>query len=196
MLTTLNDIFLSGDAVHAIVGLMSASVGVLLTYMSNGLLFSEAVQRTYNQGLFEDDPFLDISGTDSAQKLLVLGRELGIPLRLEDVEIEPLAQRRAVNNWHKLETVFAEENRLLQERFDAAHAKGKVLRYVQRIECSPGAELGVSHVKATATVRLEEVERDSVYAKVEGPVYHFSFHTARYAQYPLVVQVSGDDGRG
>ena len=35
--------------------------------------------------------------------------------------------------------------------------------------------------------RLEEVPIGSAHA-VTGPVYHFAFHTARYAQTPLVIQ--------
>lgn len=53
----------SGDAVHCIVGLMSVSAGVVLTEIcDNGLKFSEAIEKTYATGLFEDDAFVDIEG--------------------------------------------------------------------------------------------------------------------------------------
>jgi hypothetical protein len=38
-------------------------------------------------------------------------------------------------------------------------------------------------------VRLEEVPLVSALAQVKGAVYHFSFHTDRYSQSPLVIQV-------
>lgn len=40
--TTLNDLICSGDAIYAIVGLMSVSVGTVLTYMcDDNLTFSQ-----------------------------------------------------------------------------------------------------------------------------------------------------------
>lgn len=190
--TTLNDMLCSGDAVHAIVGLMSVSTGVVLTYVEEqGLTFSEAVAKTYERGLFEDDPFLDLEGTEAASKLLILARELGFSMCMDDIEIEPLARRREVP-WSRLadSAVFTAEDADIKQRLQAAAAKGCTLRYVQRIECSPPAAMGASRqgAKAKASVRLEEVPLDSFQALVKGPVYHFSFHTERYAQHPLVVQ--------
>ena len=39
-----------------------------------------------------------------------------------------------------------------------------------------------------ASVRLEEVPLTSPLAQVKGAIYHFSFHTDRYSQSPLVIQ--------
>ena len=58
---------------------MSVSAGMILTDMcDHGLSFTDALLKTYRQGLFEDDVFLDLEGTEAAQKLLLLSRELGI----------------------------------------------------------------------------------------------------------------------
>eukprot|EP01038_Epipyxis_sp_PR26KG_P012220 gene12220-16370_t len=189
--TTLNDILCSGDAVHGIIGLMSVSSGMILTDIcDNGLSFTQALVKTYNQGLFEDDVFVDLDGTEAAEKLLILVRELGFPMSISDIEIEPLAKRREVGSWANPGAAFAAEDKSFADRAKAAAAKGCTLRYVQRVECSPAAELGnqklLSMVKAT--VRLEEVPLDSNHALVKGAVYYFSFHTARYSQNPLIVQ--------
>ena len=141
--TTLNDLLCSGDAVHSIVGLMSVSAGVILSAIcEDGLSFSQAVEKTYTTGLFEDDVFVDLEGTEAAQKLLILGRELGCPMSIEDIHVEHLATRRKVESWHDLSTVFAAENIEMARRAKAANAKGCTLRYVQRIECSTPAGFG------------------------------------------------------
>ena len=188
--TTLQDLLCSGDAVHEIVGLMSVSASDILTDICDfGYSFSEAVSRTFSKGLFEDDAFQDLDGTEAALKLLVLLRELGLASRLTDVEIEPLARRRSVTTWVDLSTTFVEEDRLYAHRVQAAKAKSCTLRYVQRIQCIPPIEVGRKYKgEIKASVRLEEVPLDSAYARVKGPLYYFSFHTERYAQNPLVIQ--------
>ena len=190
--TTLNDLLCSGDAVHSIVGLMSVSAGTVLTWIcDDGLSFSDAVLKTYEAGLFEDDCFLDLEGIEAAQKLLILGRLLGIPLELSDIEIEPLARRREVISWQNVSTngSFQEENIKMKARADKARSNNCTLRYIQRIECSVPAELGQQHkIVAKASIKLEEVPLISSYAMVKGPVYHFAFHTERYRQHPLIVQ--------
>jgi homoserine dehydrogenase len=141
--TTLNDLLCSGDAVHSIVGLMSVSAGVILSAIcEDGLSFSDAVEKTHITGLFEDDVFVDLEGTEAAQKLLILGRELGCAMSIEDIEVEPLATRRQVVSWHDLKDVFAKENVEMARRAKEANAKGCTLRYVQRIECSTPAGFG------------------------------------------------------
>ena len=132
----------------------------------------------------------DLEGTEAAQKLLLLARELGFSMELGDIDIEPLASRRPVESWVSLQDTFADEDVKMAARVAAAKARGCTLRYVQRIDCSPAAELGnESASKCKAYVRLEEVPLQSPYAMVKGAVYYFAFHTARYDQHPLVVQV-------
>jgi aspartokinase/homoserine dehydrogenase 1 len=195
--TTLNDILCSGDAVHAIVGLMSVSANMVISGIcEEGLTFTESLLRTYNQGLFEDDTFSDLEGVDAAEKLLILGRELGYPLNLSDILIEPLAMRRMIADWASVTDEFSAEDERLRQRAAEAAAKGCTLRYVQRIECNPPAELGRRRVcksEISVSVKLEEVALGSTHAMVKGPLYHFSFHTDRYSQAPLVVQVGNGE---
>lgn len=190
--TTLSDLLVSGDAIKSIVGIMSVSAGVVLTEIcDNGLKFSEALSKTYMTGLFEDDVFADLEGTEAAQKLLILARTLGKPMSLDDIDIEPLARRRYIESWNNLTSEFQEENAKFRELAERAKSNGNTLRFVQRIECDPPAELGLetNNFNIKASVRLEEVPLDSSYAMVKGAVYYFAFHTARYSQNPLIVQV-------
>ena len=189
--STLLDIQHSGDALHCIMGMISVSINLTLTYICDeNLSFSEAVVRTFKQGLFEDDAFMDLEGTETAMKLLILGRELGLPLEFKDIAVEPIAKRRDLKSWTNVGDAFAEEDRLLAERAERARKNGCTLRYVQRIECNPPVEMGnEDSVTVKCSIRLEEVPLNTIYASVRGAVYHFSFHTERYSQSPLIVQV-------
>jgi aspartokinase/homoserine dehydrogenase 1 len=190
-MTTLSDILCSGDQVHSIVGLASVSAGMIFTDIcEGGFSFTKAISRTYSQGLFEEDVFRDLEGTESAQKLLILARELGVPMQLSDVKIEPIATRRDIDRWDSFGSAFAEEDTIFAKRAAAAASRGCTLRYVQRIDCTPAATLGnkKGKIHAVASVKVEEVPLDSPLAMVKGAVYHFAFHTERYQRNPLIVQ--------
>jgi len=190
VLTTLNDLLYSGDAIHSIVGLVSVSVGQVLTGICDeGLSFSESISRTHAAGLFEDDEFTDLEGIEAAQKLLILARALNVPLTLSEINVEPLAKKRHVESWKNCSKEFELEDKLFSDRAKVARENGCTLRYVQRIECSPPVELSpYSDTVLKASITLEEVPLSSSLAQVKGAIYYFSFHTDRYSQSPLVIQ--------
>lgn len=163
---------------------------MLTDFCENSLSFTAALRRTYAQGLFEKDIFADLEGTEVAEKMLILLRELGFSSCIEDIEIEPLASRRIIRDWNCLGDEFAIEDINLFAKAVKAKENQCTLRYIQRIECSPVLQLGKAVDRTVkASVRLEEVPNDSQHAMVKGAVYQFSFHTDRYAQNPLIIQV-------
>lgn len=191
--TTLNDILCSGDAIHAIVGIMNISANTVVRDISEeGLTFTQALIKTYKTGIFEDDPFSDLNGSDSAVKALIISRELGYATTLNDLVVEPVAKTRIIDSWSKITDEFAEEDKEYATRAENAAKKGCTLRYIQRIECDPPAQHGLDRKGCTikVTSRLEEVPMDSTLAQVKGYMYQVSFHTDRYSQSPLTIQVS------
>ena len=67
----------SGDRVLRIEGCLSGTLGFVLSAVSAGRPFSEAVREAMSRGYTEPDPRDDLSGRDAARKGLILGRLLG-----------------------------------------------------------------------------------------------------------------------
>jgi len=180
VITTLRDLVDTGDEVLAIDGIFSGTLAWLFNKYDGQVPFSDLVSQARGMGYTEPDPRDDLSGVDVARKLVILAREAGRELSLEQVRVEslvPEALRQAsvedfMAGLPQIDAVFA-------ERLAVARAEGAVLRYVARLT-PDGAEVGLVALPAGhafANLRLT----DNV----------VQFTTRRYCDNPLVVQGPG-----
>jgi bifunctional aspartokinase / homoserine dehydrogenase 1 len=192
ILTTLNDILVSGDAIHGVVGIMNVCCQTILSLIMDGVSLAEALKRVHDLNLMEKDPWFDLSGQEAASKILVLARAMGLPMNMEDIVPEPLIEYHDGVDFSDVNStgvIFAKQEEKLRQKVAAAKAKNCTLRYVQRLRCTPPVETGVvKAIKWEITVKMEEVSLESDLAIVKGPIYFFSFHTERYKQSPLCIK--------
>jgi len=83
----------AGDNVKRIMGILNGTCNYILTRMSReGVAFETALKDAQDRGYAEADPSLDISGADSAHKLVILARlAFGEDFALESVTTEGIA---------------------------------------------------------------------------------------------------------
>ncbi len=126
-----------------------------------------------------------LSGRDMQRKLLILARELGIELELEDIELEALMpESLSVGSWQ----TFL-ENRQQLDDFYATHyvkatANDAALRYTGALEIA-------SNGKVSAKVGIAQVPNGSAIANLTPGDNIFVIHTKWYEQNPLVIQGPG-----
>lgn len=170
----------SGDRIERIEGCFSGTLGFLLTEVSGGRKFSEALRAAMAAGFTEPDPRDDLSGMDVARKALILGRLLGFDGEIGDVAVEPLVPAWAGDlSREEFLARLPELDAAWKRRGDEARAKGEALRYVATV------------TRRKLSVALAAVPPTSSFAALHGTANQVVFTTARYKANPLVITGPG-----
>jgi aspartokinase/homoserine dehydrogenase 1 len=170
----------SGDRVDRIEGLLSGTLGYVLSEMGSGTPFSRAVRSAMSRGYTEPDPREDLSGMDVGRKALILARLLGYTGELSRAAVESLVPRwaRALSLDEFLKRM-PELDKGWERRVRAAASEGTVLRYVATV------------TPAKIAVGLRAVPASSPLAGIKGSANQLVFTTARYKTNPLVITGPG-----
>ena len=170
----------SGDRVAKIEGCPSGTLGYLFGELGRGTRFSAALRGAIAKGYPEPDPREDLSGMDVARKALILGRLLGFPGELGDIDVESLVpdggDRLSRDEFlGRLEEYDAP----WEKRVAAAATRGGVLRYRAIV------------TQRRIRVGLVVVDASSPMASLNGTDNQFIFTTMRYKKNPLVITGPG-----
>ena len=181
IVSTLRDLIASGDEIVRIEGILSGTLSYLFNTFDGTVPFSTLVRDAHKMGFTEPDPREDLSGQDVARKLLILGRQIGLKMDLDEVQVDslvpkPLARGKYTSGFL---TGFARYDDDMKARVARAASRGAVLRYVGTLE------------KGRARAGLKEFPRQHPVASAKGSDNVIAFTTKRYARTPLVVQGPG-----
>jgi aspartokinase/homoserine dehydrogenase 1 len=178
---TLRDLLDTGDRMLSIEGMFSGTLAWLYNRHDGQLPFSTLLREAHALGYTEPDPRTDLSGIDVARKLVILAREAGLPLSLEDVEVESLVPPALaalpldafMQRAHELDAPMA-------ARLASAHTAGGVLRHVASLDHA-----------GRARVRLAVLPSSHAFAHTRLTDNIVQFRTERYRDNPLLVQGPG-----
>ncbi len=84
---------LAAGHVERVHGIVNGTTNFILSEMTRGLSYAQALAEAQRQGYAEADPSDDVSGRDAAAKMAILARlAFGAPVRLSDVPYEGIEQ--------------------------------------------------------------------------------------------------------
>ncbi|MBK9753723.1 MAG: bifunctional aspartate kinase/homoserine dehydrogenase I [Nannocystis sp.] len=190
VIATLADLVRTGDRVHRVEGSFSGSLGYIAGEVMRGVPLSQAVRQARQRGYTEPHPRDDLSGLDVARKALILARELGLTLELAQIHVHPLVHSDllAEDDLERFFTGLADYDSTFAASLAELKARGRVLRYLARIDLAP--DTGEFRVR----VGPIDVAPDHPAATLKGAEAFVAFTTERYEEYPLVVRGAGAGG--
>ncbi len=179
---TLKDLIQTGDRIRRIEGVFSGTLAYLFWRFDGTVPFSTLVREAKELGYTEPDPRDDLTGMDIVRKAVILAREIGMPVEIDQVPVLNLVPEQLMDV--PLDE-FMEKLSLIDERlFDLqqrAQQNGELLKYVGIIDPVTGA----------CKVELTGYPKDHPFARISGTDNIVAFTTDRYHQQPLVIQGPG-----
>lgn len=180
IINTLNDLVNSGDKILKIEAVLSGTLNYIFNTISEEIPLSKTIQMAKEEGYSEPDPRVDLSGVDVARKILILARESGYQIEMEDVKINRFVPDIYFegtlddfwNNILALDKEF-EENRKKLEK------ENKKWRFVARFE------------NGQAQTGLQIVDSNHPFYDLEGSNNLVMYTTERYQEFPMLIKGYG-----
>jgi aspartokinase/homoserine dehydrogenase 1 len=181
VISTLRDLFLSGDRIIRIEAVLSGTLSFIFNSYDGSKPFSALVREAKEKGYTEPDPRDDLNAMDAARKALILARECGMPLEFSSVKIEPILPA-ACFKAKDVEAFFKELEKSdaeFEKRRAKEAAEGKHLRYIAVVE-EGNASLSLRG-EAEGSPFLSLVDSDNIVV----------ITTERYSKLPMVIKGPG-----
>ncbi len=185
IISTIGDLLRSGDHIRRMEAVLSGTLNFVFNHYDGQRSFASVVRQAQEEGYTEPDPRLDLSGKDVMRKIMILAREAGEVMEMEDISnasfLPASCMQGTVADFYR---AMEEEEAHFRALYDAAAGAGRKLKFVARYEAVPGG-------KGKASVGLQPVEPGHDFYHLYGKDNIVLFYTDRYPEQPLVVKGAG-----
>ena len=180
VIATLNDLVRSGDRVHRIQAVLSGTLNFVFNNYDGTKKFADIVKQAQDEGYTEPDPRLDLGGTDVMRKILILAREAGQRIEMNEVVNHSFMPEKCMQG-----TVADFYNEMGKAE---SHFKQMLIEANQK-QCK--LKFVASYHNGKASVGLQHIEAKHDLYHLYGKDNVVLFYTDRYKEQPLVVKGAG-----
>lgn len=177
---TLNDLMRSGDKVNIIEAVLSGTLNYVFNNYNGTVSFAEIVKQAQDEGYTEPDPRLDLSGKDVMRKILILAREAGYKMEMDDIKnncfLPASCMLGSVDDFYIELKKHEAHFKSLYEKAAKVDCK---LKFVAKLE------------NGNASVGLQHINKEQDLFHLYGKDNVVLFYTNRYVQQPLVIKGAG-----
>ncbi|MBL7740541.1 MAG: bifunctional aspartate kinase/homoserine dehydrogenase I [Chitinophagaceae bacterium] len=180
VIATLNDLVRSGDRVHKIQAVLSGTLNFVFNNYDGTRKFADVVKQAQDEGYTEPDPRLDLGGTDVMRKIMILAREAGEKIEMDEISNQSFmpasCMKGSVDDFYN---EMAKEEAHFKKLYDEAHGKNTKLKFVASFD------------NGKASVGLQHIDPKHDLYHLYGKDNVVLFYTDRYKEQPMVVKGAG-----
>jgi aspartokinase/homoserine dehydrogenase 1 len=177
---TLNDLLRSGDEIIRMEAVLSGTLNFVFNNYDGSRSFAQVVRQAQDEGYTEPDPRLDLSGIDVMRKIMILAREAGEKMEMDDITnhtfMPPACMEGSVENFYK---EMEKHEPHFKALYEAAANEGKKLKFVALYQ------------DGKASVGLQHIDPAHDFYHLYGKDNIVTFYTNRYTAQPMVVKGAG-----
>ena len=184
VISTLNNLINSGDKIIKIEAVLSGTLNYIFNSFNKVDTFHKIVSKAVDLGYTEPDPKIDLCGVDVSRKILILARESGYKIEIQDIKKNHFLPEDSIKAESKEDFLLSLEKN--KDHFNSilkkAQENNSRLKFVAKL------------YNGKASVGLESVTTEHPFYNLVGSDNITVFHTERYKDSPLVVKGAGAGG--